>query len=507
MSKIHLKLSEITILPQPRKVFRDISALADDIREHGLLQSPTITPSKRLLMGERRFRACKLLGLESIDFNVHEKELSDDEILEIQVAENVARDDLSWQERALSMLDIYTLKRARGALEGWSWGQREASALFKIQLGTVNYVLRVAARLKAELELSEEKRKYCKFDSAADAYRNGLLAEEEDRLLAELAKREQSSVNTAVDLSQPHVPSSNPAEIATIITTWCDLESSSNFDKDEARLRYESNPLNTIPYDDYLTERNKSIENQNNTIYLSSRIIHADSIDYMNSHEAMFDHILTDIPYAIEMDNLEQSDGSITGVERTTEAHSVQENLSLHERFFPAAFKCTKEKSYVITFCDMMEFRRMVDLAEAAGFTCQRWPLIWPKTIAMNSSAHCNTTKNYEIALICHKPGATFVNKLNTSFLPIVSSAEAKKLTGHVFAKPFEVTRILCETISHPGQRILEPFAGGGSMVLEMLRLKREVFAVEKFEHQYNALLENVKREYYLKLNKNYIFK
>lgn len=510
MSKIYLNFNDLTILPQPRKDFSGVPRLADDIREHGVLQPPTITPSRRLLYGECRVRACKLLGMDGTWFNVYEKDLKDDEILEIQVAENVARNELTWQERALSMLEIYRLKQHRGALEGWNWGQREASALFKIQLGTVNYILRVAAKLKAELSLPDEDRRYWKFDSAADAYRNGLLAEEEDRMLKELAKREQTNINSSNNLQV--LPKGTETEVSGKLFVVCadgEVLEYKNIEPDEARAKYESNPLNTIPYDVYLREKQRDEDERANVIYLSNRIIHGDSIDYMldDAHEAMFDHIITDIPYAIDVANMQQTTKGILGVERTEDAHEVDENEQLHSKFFEAAFKCTKDRSYVITFCDMMQFSRMVELAELAGFSAQRWPLIWPKTIAMNSSAHCNSTKNYEVALICHKPGGTFVNKLSTSFLPNASNVEAKKITGHVFAKPFEVTKVLCEAISHEGQRILEPFAGGGSMVLQMLKMKREVFAVEKAEHQYNALLENIKREHYLKLNPKFIFK
>lgn len=508
---LHLPLNEIIVLPQPRRIFRDIELLADDIRLHGLLQPPTITPSKRLLMGERRYRACKLLGMESIDVLVCEKEMTDDEILEVQVAENVARDDLTWQERALAMLEIHTKKSLRGALEGWTWGQRETCALFRMELGTVNYILRVAYKLKLEEALPDEDRKYWNFASANEAYRMGLLAEEEDRLQAILARETQQNINQGQTLNEPLIvqaPGQHP-----IVCDWKELKPDDICINTDAlafeRERYNSNPLNVIPFDDYWAERQASIAQSANTIYISSRIICCDSITYMNdsNNENFFDHIITDIPFGIDVAMLDQQTTGITGIERTSAAHEVEENRELHTKFFAGAYRCTKPKSYVVTFCDIMEFRRMVDLAEAAGFSAQRWPLIWPKTIAMNSAAHCNSTKNYEIALICHKPGATFINKMSSSFLPSASTADAKKLTGHVFAKPFEVTRAIVEAITMPGQRILEPFAGGGSMVLEMLRAGREVYAIEKAEHQYNALLENVKREYYAKLNPNFIFK
>ncbi len=124
----------------------------------------------------------------------------------------------------------------------------------------------------------------------------------------------------------------------------------------------------------------------------------------------------------------------------------------------------------------------------------------------MNNCSHVNTTKDYEPILLCHKPGATFATKSNTTFID-ASNVEAKKTTSHPFAKPFELSKTLVQMVSTEGQTILEPFAGGGSMAIEFLRQKRNVIALNKHEDEYNRMLENVKREYYLKLNSNYVFK
>jgi site-specific DNA-methyltransferase (adenine-specific) len=123
----------------------------------------------------------------------------------------------------------------------------------------------------------------------------------------------------------------------------------------------------------------------------------------------------------------------------------------------------------------------------------------------MNNCPGYNTTKDYEIAMICRKPGATLAKKWNTSFQD-ASNVEATKSTGHPFAKPFELTRAFVEMATLENQLILEPFAGGGSVVIEMLRSKRKVIGIEKETHHYNQMLENVK-QFYLKQNPKYVFK
>lgn len=505
MNQTTINLNEITILPQPRRTFLDIDSLADDIREHNLLQPPTITQDKRLLYGERRVRACKSLGWTSIPVLVCEETLSDDEILERQIAENVARDDLSWQERALSLLDLWRIKRQKGMLEGWTWGNREASSLFKIALGTVNYVLRVAKKLEAELALPEDKRKYWNYTSANEAWRIGILAEEQDKLTAELAKRTKEATNNQPPNSNLQMSRSD-SEPRIEICQWDSLIDN------EAKTRYESNPLNTQPFAEYVAEKQQLQQEREHVVYISNILHHGDCIEYMLRPENAnrFDHIITDIPYGIDMEMLNQNNthGGMQDIDRIADTHDVADNEDLHAKFFSAAFKCTKDSAFVVTFADMMQWQRMYELAISAGFAVQRWPLIWRKVnqSVMNNCAGYNTTKDYEIAIICRKPGATLATKLNTSILG-GSNSQAVKDTGHPFAKPYEVTKQIVEAVSRQGQLILEPFAGGGSIAIEILRQQRNVIACELETHHFNLLMENIKREHFLKLNPKFTFK
>lgn len=490
-----ISINEIIVETQPRKDFGDIASLAESIRERGLLQPLVLDTNKLLICGERRYRACKLLGMESVDY-VDIKEMTTDEREEIQLIENNERQDLSWQERALSLLSIWRKKRQRGVLEGWTWGVREASVMFKMSVGSVDYVLKVARKLEAELSLPVDQRKYHSYSSAAEAYRLGILQEVEDSLLAESANRARITTNqTKNEIPQAVIEATTAANSDPSL-----LEAQ--------RDRYYKNPLNTVPFETYWKQRTEEIDRVQNTIHLSNIIVQGDCIEFMNSDENVgrFDHIITDPPYAIDMDNLQQENVGMN-VDSVVDAHHVDENKELLVKFFPAAFKCTKPSAFVITCCDAMLWQFMYDLAIKAGFAVQRWPIIWRKVnqSVMNNCSQYNTTKDYEIIMVCRKPSTTISTPLNTSIID-ASNSEVKKITGHPFAKPFELTRKLIQTFTLEGQLILEPFAGGGSMAIEILRQKRNLIAVEKETHHYNSLLENVKQHHFLKLNPKFIF-
>ena len=89
---------------QPRKNFSDeaITALADSIREHGILQPilvrPMSTGGYQIVAGERRWRAARMLGLDEIQVNI--RELSDVEAMQIAIIENLQHENLNPIEEA-----------------------------------------------------------------------------------------------------------------------------------------------------------------------------------------------------------------------------------------------------------------------------------------------------------------------------------------------------------------------------------------------------------------------
>jgi len=88
---------------QPRKTFSDeqLQELVDSIREKGILQ-PLLVRRKsdgyELIAGERRWRAAQRAGLREIPILV--RDVSDSEMLEISLIENIQRENLNPIEEA-----------------------------------------------------------------------------------------------------------------------------------------------------------------------------------------------------------------------------------------------------------------------------------------------------------------------------------------------------------------------------------------------------------------------
>lgn len=83
---------------QPRGHIReeDLTELHDSIRQHGVIQPlivRRVNGQLELIAGERRLRACAMLGLETVP--VIERTASDREVLEMALVENLQRQDLN----------------------------------------------------------------------------------------------------------------------------------------------------------------------------------------------------------------------------------------------------------------------------------------------------------------------------------------------------------------------------------------------------------------------------
>src|SRR3954468_20087753 len=89
---------------QPRRRFDDetLDALADSVRERGLLQPVLVRPRTggryELVAGERRWRAAQRAGLETVPALVQARD--DAQTLEAALVENMAREDLNPVEEA-----------------------------------------------------------------------------------------------------------------------------------------------------------------------------------------------------------------------------------------------------------------------------------------------------------------------------------------------------------------------------------------------------------------------
>ncbi|MGO1923856.1 MAG: ParB/RepB/Spo0J family partition protein, partial [Jeotgalicoccus sp.] len=112
MEIIELSIKDIRKNPyQPRQTFDEekLEDLKNSILIHGVMQPVTVRKSVKgytLVAGERRLRASKKAGLEKIPAIV--TGMSDREMMELAIIENLQREDLSALEEAESYKELMT---------------------------------------------------------------------------------------------------------------------------------------------------------------------------------------------------------------------------------------------------------------------------------------------------------------------------------------------------------------------------------------------------------------
>jgi ParB family chromosome partitioning protein len=108
--------------PQQPRMRMDAAALrelADSIRQSGVVQPVVLRPRGEryeLIAGERRFRAAKMAGLETVPAVV--RYVSDENMLEMALVENIQRENLSPVEEALAykrLTEAFSLTQAQVA--------------------------------------------------------------------------------------------------------------------------------------------------------------------------------------------------------------------------------------------------------------------------------------------------------------------------------------------------------------------------------------------------------
>ena len=90
---------------------QELAGLAASIRENGLLQPIAVRAKKTgpgyvIIAGERRWRACRMAGLNDVPVVI--KEVSDEQAMELALVENLQREDLDPVEEATGIRELMT---------------------------------------------------------------------------------------------------------------------------------------------------------------------------------------------------------------------------------------------------------------------------------------------------------------------------------------------------------------------------------------------------------------
>ena len=222
MKLLNLKIDKIvTNSNQPRKYFDNgkMSELKDSIKNSGLLQPITVRKISNgkyeIVAGERRYRACRELGMESIP--VIEMNVGDARGYELSVLENIQRENLNPIEEAesyLMLMEVYgytqeklseKLGKTRSSVSNkMRILKLPASVKEMVKKGKISY-----GHARTLLSLSDEK----KIEEAAKEIINkGYSVRETERRVKVLINKGNSSEKFSGDLDSRGKESENKSQ-------------------------------------------------------------------------------------------------------------------------------------------------------------------------------------------------------------------------------------------------------------------------------------------------------
>jgi len=161
---LQIPLDDIMVENRARELYGDIDGLATSITRYGLFHPIVVTKLEdgkyKLVAGERRYRAHVRLKETTIACTLKEG-LTDLEQKEIELEENVKREDFTWQELVRAKSALLDTKRAlygKRSKEG-GWGLRQVAEYTGESLGTVQQDIELANAMEEHEDLAKFKNK------------------------------------------------------------------------------------------------------------------------------------------------------------------------------------------------------------------------------------------------------------------------------------------------------------------------------------------------------------
>ena len=494
VARVLIPVAQLDDSARIREDYSHVAELARSIKEAGemlgkpyhLIQPIVCTLDFKVVDGGSRLRACRdVLKLDKVDV-VFMETLREDQLRVLEMEANLRRKDFSWKEKVLGVVRVHEFRAREAVLQSERWTQLQTSELLGVAHGYIS-----------------------QFILLADYIRRGdkeiLGAEGIREALKVLLDRKEREANKA--LAKSTVVGSG---LSMLDDNLGPANRSDNLRKGPALVEpsdddFFSSPDGPRPITAPSVDEDPVLGAQSTgrptdtavTIPLSSFLLHGDCIAKLADFPAeSVDHCITDIPYGIDMSNLDQDGAGIGGIDTVAAEHTVDGNLKLMEQMFPAIYRVLKPSSFFVFFYDLDHHEKLQRWAADAGFRVQRWPLVWHKTHqCINQAAQYNFTKNFEVAMVCRKGNATLVTPSGTAVWQ-GGNEDTKAQLGHPFVKPYKLWSWVMGHVALRGQTILDPFAGVGSSTIAAIQDGYKPIAIELNEDHYNRQVVNISNLY-----------
>lgn len=183
------------------------------------------------------------------------------------------------------------------------------------------------------------------------------------------------------------------------------------------------------------------------------------------------DLLITDLPYP----SLEKwrKIGTTTRLKQSKGSSNDWFEVISYDRFeelFAQCFRVLKKHTHMYFYCDQETMFVTKPIAEKAGFKFHKF-LVWDK-MCMGMGYHYRA--QHELILFLEKGK----RKINDLGIPDVLTVK-RIWKGYPTEKPVELNRIMVHQSSQPGEIVLDPFMGSGSVGVAALNKGRRFIGVD----------------------------
>lgn len=435
MELVVAPLSQIEVADRFREEYGDIDALILSMKKEGIIQPIAVKRlgdnSYRLLAGGRRYKAATQAGIVEIPLRVYNKDLSEEEMLSIELMENIARKELTWVEATNLKSRINDLQIA---IHGKKIGtnpdapgvsMRDTAKLLGVSIGSMSEDIKLSKALQVFPQLKEAKTK-------GDASK-ALKKLEEGIILAEIAKRQRNKI------------AETPLEV-----------------------------LHTNLINNYILK----------DFFLGVQQIPDRSIDIVE----------IDPPYGIDLaGTIKKSDDSTRQNVSQYNEIPVDQYVPFLNNLFKECYRVMSENSWIICWFGQEPWFEVVFQAmRRVGFQGNRIAAIWNKE---GSSGQCNHPESYlagvyEPFFYMHKgsPSITRQGRGNVfNYKPVSASRKI-----HPTERPIELIQDILQTFAWEGARLMVPFLGSGNTLLAAANLGIKAFGYDLSEVYRDGYTVNV---------------
>lgn len=444
-----ISLDDIVIKPERQRQEFDAQAmqeLVESIEANGLMHPPVLRVEGNvwvLVAGERRIKAMTQIWELGGSFRCDNDEVEEGQVPftnlgdltaleaeEAELDENLKRKDLTWQEHAAAVARLHKLRIA----------QRQEDNLVAESVGEPVKIAHTVADTALEIMGRSD-------GAYQDTVRKEILV---SRHLSNPAVAKAKSADEAFKILKKQEQSAKNIELAKTV--------GATFNAD----------LHTL-----LNE---------NCLAFMGRTTQGPDAD-------KFDVILTDPPYGMNADSFGDAGGKLTGIEHRYD-DSPEAWRDLMGLWTALSYDVCKPQAHAYVFCDIDMFHELKAMMQRAGWYVFRTPLINHKT---NSGRvplpDQGPRRQYEIILYAIKG-----KKQTTHIYPDVISTSADENFSHGAQKPVALYQNLLQRSVRPGDRVLDTFAGSGTIFEAANGFKCSATGVELSSEYYGMCLARLAR-------------